>query len=90
MSHRITMFDGGFHSSPWMDNSVGPKTLQAYSFQVENHLKEYANASLPPGYVGTSPQVLKVLDGEYLIYGDGTAQFYSINKASWGPRFEIP
>lgn len=42
--------------------------------------------AVPRGYVGTSPQIVKFLDGEYLIYADGGVQFHEHGRSP-GPLF---
>jgi len=69
--------------------SVRPPTLAVYSYDIPPHaLGEWLTRVVPRGYVGTSPRVVKTLDGEYLVYADGTAQFVPLGRSA-GPRIQL-
>lgn len=38
-------------------------------------LNDVLKVAVPNGYAATSPQVIKFLDGEYLVYADGGVEF---------------
>lgn len=56
---------------------------------VEENLAAYIENALPPGWTGEGPQILKVHEGEFLIYPDHTAQFVNRTTGEWGPRFRF-
>lgn len=53
-----------------------------------NYLKDWLRNILPPGWVGAGPRVVKILDGEFLVYPDGSAQFVQVGRNP-GPRFDL-
>lgn len=64
-------------------------TIAVNSYEIpEEKLGFYLRRVLPNGYAGTSPRVVKTLDGEFLVYADGTAQFVPLGRAA-GPRIPI-
>lgn len=69
--------------------SVKPITLAVYSYDIpQDKLKETLKRAIPKGYVGTSPQVIKTMDGEYLLYSDSTVQFVPLGRNA-GERIPI-
>lgn len=69
--------------------AVRPITLAVYSYDIpKDELGDVLKRAAPPGYTGTSPQVIKTLDGEFLVYGDGSAQFVPLGRAP-GERFQL-
>lgn len=69
--------------------SVPPITLAIYSYDIPpEKLGEVLKRAIPIGYAGTSPQVIKTLDGEYLLYADSTVQFVPLGRNA-GERFSI-
>lgn len=69
--------------------SVKPRTLAVYSYDIPEHaLADWLKSALPDGYVGVSIRVVKVLDGEYLCYPDGTVQFVPLGRSA-GPRIQV-
>ncbi len=69
--------------------SVKPITLAVNHDEINpRDLPKVLKNAVPRGYVGTSPYVVKTLDGEFLIYFDGTAQFVPLGRAPGG-RFPI-
>lgn len=68
---------------------VKPPTIAVNSYDIpEGALGEWLKKVIPNGYAGTSPRVVKLLDGEFLIYADDTAQFIPLGHLP-GPRFSI-
>lgn len=66
--------------------SVKPVTIAVNSYEIPHgKLGKYLHNAMKNGYAGTSPRVVKTLDGEYLVYADGTAQFVPLGRAA-GPR----
>jgi hypothetical protein len=66
-----------------------PITLAVYSYDIPPEaLGDWLKSALPDGYTGTSPRVVKVIDGEYLCYADGTAQFVPLGRTA-GDRVPI-
>lgn len=43
--------------------------------------------AIPGTHAGTSPQVIKFLDGEYLVYADGSVEFIPRGGAYTGRSF---
>ncbi len=69
--------------------SVRPITLAVMSYEIpRDKLGEILKRAIPKGYVGTSPQVIKVMDGEFLLYPDSTAQFVPLGRSP-GERISI-
>ena len=69
--------------------SVTPITLAIYSYDIpQDKLGEILKRAIPKGYVGTSPQVIKCLDGEWLLYHDSTVQFVPLGQNA-GERIPI-
>jgi hypothetical protein len=68
---------------------VKPITLAVYSYDIPpEKLGEVLKRAVPKGYVGTSPQVIKTLDGEFLLYSDSTVQFVPLGRNA-GERVPI-
>jgi hypothetical protein len=66
--------------------SVKPITLAIRSDEIRpGELKHLLRQAVPPGYAGTYPRVVKTLDGEYLLYVDGTAQFFPLGRSPLEP-----
>ena len=62
--------------------SVKPITLALNHDEIpEGELAIALKNAVPQGFVGTSPYVVKTLDGEYLVYADGTAQFVPLGNS---------
>ncbi len=69
--------------------NVKPITLAVNHDEIpEGELSTVLKNAVPHGFVGTSPYVVKTLDGEYLVYADGTAQFIPLGNSP-GERFPI-
>jgi len=68
---------------------VKPPTIAVNSYDIpQGMLGKWLRHVVPDGYAGTSPRVVKTLDGEYLIYSDDTAEFIPLGELP-GPRFSI-
>jgi len=68
---------------------VTPPTIAVNSYDIpEGALGDWLKRVVPDGYAGTSPRVVKTLDGEYLVYADNTAQFVPLGRAA-GDRVHI-
>lgn len=68
---------------------VKPPTIAVNSYDIPpGALGDWLVRVVPDGYAGTSPRVVKTLDGEYLVYADNTAQFVPLGLAP-GPRVPI-
>lgn len=62
--------------------SVKPITLAVNHDELDpENLAKVLRHAIPRGYAGTSPYVVKTIDGEYLVYADGTAQFVPLGRA---------
>lgn len=84
---RSLFLEGNFQGV--VGQGVKPITLAVYSYDIpRNELKDVLKRALPIGWTGTSPQVVKTLDGEYLIYADGSAQFVPLGRAP-SERFQL-
>jgi len=70
----------GFHKG------VPPITLaiRAWGMPVEK-LRQALRQAIPRGYVGTSPQIIKTLDGEFLVGGGGSVQFVPLGRSPEEP-----
>lgn len=69
--------------------AVKPPTIAVNSYDIPpGALGDWLTKVVPDGYAGTSPRVVKTLDGEYLVYADNTAQFVPLGHAP-GPRISI-
>jgi len=69
--------------------SVKPITLAVNHDEIDpKDLPKLLRNAVPKGFVGTSPYVVKTLDGEYLVYSDGTAQFIPLGRSP-GERIPI-
>jgi hypothetical protein len=69
--------------------AVRPPTIAVNSYDIpEGALGDWLKRVVPDGYVGTSPRVVKTIDGEFLVFADGTAQFIPLGRAA-GPRIPI-
>jgi hypothetical protein len=88
---RGNIFAGGsFLGSPRPGMSVRPITLALRSDEIApGELKAVLRRAVPKGYVGTSPQIIKTLDGEFLLYADGRIEFAPLGWSP-SPRFELP
>lgn len=85
MSH--TLFGRGFGVSPFLGQSIPPITLAVYSKDLTiEKLKTYLKNTIPPGTAAGGARVVKILDGEFLVYPDGTAQFVQVGRNP-GPLF---
>ena len=70
--------------------SVKPITLAVNHDEIPtNELPHVLKNAVPKGYVGTSPYVVKTLDGEFLVYADGDIQFHPLGKSPL-PPFTVP
>lgn len=68
---------------------VKPPTIAVNSYDIPpGALGKWLRHVVPDGYAGTSPRVVKTLDGEYLVYSDDTAEFIPLGHLP-GPRFSI-
>ncbi len=68
---------------------IRPITLAVYSTDIpRDELPEVLKRAVPKGYVGNSPQVIKTIDGEFLVYADDTYEFVPLGKSS-GPRLPL-
>ena len=68
---------------------VKAPTIAVISYDIpEGALGAWLRNVVPNGYSGTSPRVVKTLDGEYLVYADNTAQFVPLGQGA-GPRIQI-
>lgn len=68
---------------------VKPPTIAVNSYDIPSGaLGKWLRRVVPDGYSGTSPRVVKTLDGEFLIYADDTAEFVPLGHLP-GPRFSI-
>lgn len=88
---RRSMFRAAFMGAPaaLRPFSAKPRTLAVYSYEIPQHaLGSWLKSALPDGYVGASVRVVKVLDGEFLCYPDGTVQFVALGRAA-GPRIQV-
>ncbi len=75
-----TPFRPAFIGSPSF--SVKPITLAVMHDDIPpGELSTALKNAVPQGFVGTSPYVVKTLDGEYLVYADGTAQFIPLGNS---------
>ena len=73
----------GFHFG------VRPITLAINSWEIpEDKLGEVLKRAVRRGYVGSSPQIVKTLDGEFLVYANNTVQFVPLGRAP-GPQIPI-
>jgi hypothetical protein len=77
-----SMFTMGFGGDPFLGQSPGmvmnPLVVNLTKEEIEKGgYKALRDLRLPPGYTGAYPYVVKIKDngGEYLVYGDGTAQY---------------
>jgi hypothetical protein len=69
--------------------AVKPPTLAVYSYDIpDGALGDWIKSALPDGYTGSSPRVVKLLDGELLIYADNTVQFVPLGRTA-GDRVPI-
>ncbi len=74
------LFRPAFIGSPSF--SVKPITLAVMHDDIPpGELSAALKNAVPQGFVGTSPYVVKTLDGEYLVYADGTAQFIPLGNS---------
>ena len=74
------LFRPAFMGSPSF--SVKPITLAVMHDDIPpDELTTALKNAVPQGFVGTSPYVVKTLDGEYLVYADGTAQFVPLGNS---------
>lgn len=88
---KRSMFRQAFMGAPSakLPMSVKPPTIAVYSYDIpEGALGAWLKRVTPDGYVGTSPRVVKTLDGEFLVYADDTAQFVPLGRSA-GPRIPI-
>lgn len=75
-----------FLNHPVLGFSVKPITLALNSYEIRpGELKHLLKQAVPSGYAGTYPRVVKTLDGEYLLYADGTAQFFPLGRSPLEP-----
>lgn len=75
-----------FQRAPFLGISVKPITLAIRSDEIRpGELKHLLKQAVPPGYAGTYPRVVKTLDGEYLLYADGMAQFFPLGRSPLEP-----
>lgn len=82
-----SMFGRGFSRSSFLGESVAPITLALYSKDITiDQLKTYLRSTLPKGTAAGGARVVKILDGEFLVYPDGTAQFVQVGRNP-GPLF---
>ena len=66
--------------------SVKPLTLAVNHDEIPaGELGEALKNAVPAGFVGTSPYVVKTLDGEFLVYANGNAQFIPLGRAPGEP-----
>lgn len=66
--------------------AVKPITLAVYSYDIPPEaLGDWLKHALPDGYVGASSRVVKVLDGEFVISPNGTAQFVALGRSPSDP-----
>ncbi len=87
MSHRRGTFRPAFMGLA--NFSVKPITLAVMHDDIpEGELATVLKNGVPHGFVGTSPYVVKTLDGEFLVYADGTAQFHPLGRSP-GEKFPI-
>lgn len=66
----------GFHKG------VAPITLAVKSTDIP--MEEWGavlKKAIPKGYVGTSPQIIKTLDGEWLVMSNGSAHFVAFGRS---------
>ena len=69
--------------------SVKPPTIAVNSYEIPpGALGKWLKHTVPEGYSGSFPRVVKTLDGEFLIYADDTAQFIPLGLLP-GERFSI-
>ncbi len=69
---------------------VAPITLALNSIDIPEHeLRDVLKKIVPNGYAGSSPQVIKTLDGEFLVYLDDTYEFVPLGGQSHN-RIPIP
>ena len=86
-SHRRGTFRPAFMGAPTF--RVKPITLAVNHDDIlPGELAQALKNAVPIGYVGTSPYVVKTLDGEFLVYADGTAQFFPLGRSPL-PSFQI-
>lgn len=89
MGRRSVFREAFMGSAPPRTFHVQPTTIALNSYDIPpDRLAYYLSNRMPNGYSGTSPRVVKTLDGEYLVYADGTAQFVPLGRAP-GPRIQI-
>lgn len=70
-----------------MGQSIAPITLAVYSRDLTlKQLRTYLRNTLPDGTAAGGARVVKILDGEFLVYPDGTAQFVQVGRNP-GPLF---
>lgn len=84
-----SMFSRGFQGRPFMGQSIAPITLAVYSRDLTmEQLRTYLlDNTTPAGKAAGGARVVKILDGEFLVYPDGTAQFVQVGRNP-GPLFE--
>jgi hypothetical protein len=88
---RRSLFRDSFMGTPLTRAPFRVKapTIAVNSYDIpEGALGDWLKNVVPNGYSGTSPRVVKTLDGEFLVYADGTAQFVPLGRAA-GPRIQI-
>lgn len=88
MARRSNMFRPRFMGQATF--SVKPITVAVNHTEIPlNELAHVLKSAVPKGYVGTSPYVVKTLDGEFLVYADGTAQFFPLGRSPLA-TFQVP
>lgn len=88
---KRSMFRQAFMGAPsaMRPFAVKPPTIAVNSYDIpEGALGAWLKRVIPDGYVGTSPRVVKTLDGEFLVYADGTAQFVPLGRSA-GERIHV-
>lgn len=86
MSHSI--FGRSFGRAAFTGQAIPPITLAVYSRDLTlEKLRTYLRNTLPPGIASGGARVVKILDGEFLVYPDGTAQFVQVGRNP-GPLFQ--
>jgi hypothetical protein len=87
MPARRTMFGTGVSKDFWFGRPVDPVMLPMRRRDVERDRDRLLKpATLPPGWTGTYPYIVKVAgEGEYIVYADGTAQYIDLRAGRVEP-----
>lgn len=83
------MFSLGLAREPW--HAVGPMTFIATREQVDrDRAAILKRMPIRKGWTGTYPYVVKIEgEGEYLVYADGSVQFWNSRQGRWEPPQEL-